>query len=136
MFHKVSKCAAKPQLSLSLSRIFAADYLLPRSDKTPVRMGFTHCTHRIYARDFLLLRIKDFNCFLLCDPVNFNCFLSHFDWVNTQIPSLIRVLSRVTRNSVFRVSSQVRHKLGCNTTEDIYRFEILDSLRRGIQLLM
>ena len=64
----------------SLSRILAADYLLPRSDKTR------------YARDFLLLRIKDFNCFLLRNPVNFNCFLSHFNWVNTQIRSLIRVL--------------------------------------------
>ena len=64
----------------SLSRIFTADYLLPRSDKTR------------YAQDFFLLRIKDFNCFLLRDPVNFNCFLSPFNWVNTQIRSLIKVL--------------------------------------------
>ena len=62
----------------SLSRIFAADYLLPRSDK--IR----------YARKF---HIKDFNCFLLRDPVNLNCFLSLFNWVNTQIGSLIRILA-------------------------------------------
>ena len=45
-----------------------------------------------YAPVFFPLRIDDFNCFLLRNPMNFNCFFRHFNCVNTQIRSLIRVL--------------------------------------------
>ena len=50
---------------------FAAGFLLPRSDKT------------WYAGDFSSIDIKDFDCFLLRDPMNFNCFFRYFNWVNT-----------------------------------------------------
>ena len=83
----------------SLSRIFAANYLLPRSDKTRY---VSYCLVR------LVLRIKDFNCFLLRYPVNFNCFLSHFNWVNTQIRSLIRVLDRVQTFIGYHVRSKTQ----------------------------
>ena len=38
-----------------------------------------------YAPVFFPLRIDDFNCFLLRNPMNFNCFFRHFNCVNTQI---------------------------------------------------
>ena len=50
-----------------------------------------------YAPVFFPLRIDDFNCFLLRTPMNFNCFFRHFNCVNTQIRSLIRVLGSINR---------------------------------------
>ena len=43
-------------------------------------------------------------------------------------------LSLVVRKPVFGVSDQVRHKLGCTTTEDGWTLEILDLGSRGIVL--
>ena len=41
-------------------------------------------------------------------------------------------MSLVVRKPVFGVSNQGRHKLGCTTTEDGWRIEILDLGSRGI----
>ena len=43
-------------------------------------------------------------------------------------------MSLVVRKPVFRVSDQVRHKLGCTIIEDCEMLEILDLGRRGIVL--
>ena len=56
------------------------DFLPPRSDISR------------YTPVFFPLPIDDFNCFLLRNPMNFNCFFRHFNCVNMQILSLIRVL--------------------------------------------
>ena len=59
-----------------------------RVDFSPPRSDISR-----YAPVFFPLRIYDFNCFLLRNPMNFNCFFRHFNCVNTQIHSLIRVLN-------------------------------------------
>ena len=43
-------------------------------------------------------------------------------------------MSLVVRKPVFGVSNQIRHKLGCTTTEDALRLEISDLESRGIVL--
>ena len=58
-----------------------------RMDVSPPRSDISR-----YAPVYFPLRIDDFHCFLLRHPMNFNCFFRHFNWVNTQIRSLIRVL--------------------------------------------
>ena len=66
----------------AVSLIFSLDFSPPRSDISR------------YAPVFFPLRINDFNCFLLRNPMNFNCFFRHFNCVNRQIRSLIRVLRK------------------------------------------
>ena len=46
------------------------------------------------------------------------------------------IMSLVTRKPVFWVFDQVRHKLGCTSTEDVKRLEISDLESRGIVLSM
>ena len=41
---------------------------------------------------------------------------------------IFELLSLVARKPVFGVSDQVRHKLGCATTEDGYKPEISDGI--------
>ena len=53
-----------------------------------------------YAPVFFPLRIDDFHSLLLRHPMNFNCFFRHFNCVNTQIRSLIRVLGNFSYFSI------------------------------------
>ena len=69
------------------SLIFIEPGTIQRADVSPPRSDISR-----YARVFFPLRIDDFHCFLLRHPMNINCFFRHFNCVNTQIRSLIRVL--------------------------------------------
>ena len=71
----------------AVSLIFIEPGTSRRVDFSPPRSDISR-----YAPVFFPLRIDDFNCFLLRNPMNFNCFFRHFNCVNTQIHSLIRVL--------------------------------------------
>ena len=73
---------------------FSAVFLIFIEPGTSRRVDFSPPRSDIsrYAPVFFPLRIDDFNCFLLRNPMNFNCFFRHFNCVNTQIRSLIRVL--------------------------------------------
>ena len=71
----------------AVSLIFIEPGTSRRVDFSPPRSDISR-----YAPVFFPLRIDDFNCFLLRNPMNFNCFFRHFNCVNTQIRSLIRVL--------------------------------------------
>ena len=71
----------------AVSLIFIEPGTSWRVDFSPPRSDISR-----YAPVFFPLRIDDFNCFLLRNPMNFNCFFRHFNCVNTQIRSLIRVL--------------------------------------------
>ena len=52
-------------------------------------------------------------------------------------PSIARLhQNRVTRNPVFGVTDQVRHKPGCTATEDGQRLEFSDLGSRGIAQLI
>ena len=72
----------------AVSLIFIEPGTSRRVDFSPPRSDISR-----YAPVFFPLRIDDFNCFLLRNPMNFNCFFRHLNCVNTQIRSLIRVLS-------------------------------------------
>ena len=69
------------------SLFFIEPGTIRRMDVSPPRSDIGR-----YAPVFFPLRIDDFHCFLLRHPMNLNCFFRHFNWVNTQIRSLIRVL--------------------------------------------
>ena len=69
------------------SLIFIEPETIRRSDVSQPRSDISR-----YAPVFFPLRIDDFNCFLLRHPMNLDCFFRHFNCVNTQIRSLIRVL--------------------------------------------
>ena len=71
----------------AVSLIFIEPRTSRRVDFSPPRSDISR-----YAPVFFPLRIDDFNCFLLRNPMHFNCFFRHFNCVNTQIRSLIRVL--------------------------------------------
>ena len=73
---------------------FSADSLIIVEPGTSRHVDFSPPRSDIsrYAPVSFPLRIDDFNCFLLRNPMNFNCFFRHFNCVNTQIRSLIRVL--------------------------------------------
>ena len=71
---------------------FSAVSLIFIEPGTSWRVNFSRSDISRYAPVFFPLRINDFNCFLLRNPMNFNCFFRHFNCVNTQIRSLIRVL--------------------------------------------
>ena len=71
----------------AVSLIFIEPGTSWRVDFSPPRSDISR-----YAPVFFPLRIDDFNCFLLRNPMNFNCFFRHFNCVNTQIRSLTRVL--------------------------------------------
>ena len=73
---------------------FSAVFLIFIEPGTSRRVDFSPPRSDIsrYAPVFFPLRIDDFNCFLVRNPMNFNCFFRHFNCVNTQIRSLIRVL--------------------------------------------
>ena len=74
----------------AVSLIFIKPGTSRRMDFSPPRSDISR-----YAPVFFPLRIDDFNCFLLRNPMNFNCFFRHFNCVNTQIRILIRVLYTV-----------------------------------------
>ena len=84
---------------------FSADSLIFIEPGTSRRVDFSPPRSDIsrYAPVFFPLHIVDFNCFLLHNPMNFNCFFRHFNCVNTQIRSLIRVLGcyNVYQQSMF-----------------------------------
>ena len=69
------------------SLIFIEPGTIRRADVSPPRSDISR-----YAPVFFPLHIDDFHCFLLRHLMNLNCFLRHFNCVNTQIRSLIRVL--------------------------------------------
>ena len=69
------------------SLIFIEPGTIRGADVSPLRSDISW-----YAPLFFPLRFDDFHCFWLRHPMNFNCFFRHFDCVNTQICSLIRVL--------------------------------------------
>ena len=69
------------------SLIFIEPGTIQRADVSPARSDISR-----YTPVFFPLRIDNFHCFLLRHPMNFNCFFRHFNCVNTQIRSLIRVL--------------------------------------------
>ena len=77
----------------AVSLIFIEPGTSRRVDFSPLRSNISR-----YAPVFFPLRIGDFNCFLLRNPMNFNCFFRHFNCVNTQIRSLIRVLFSCSLN--------------------------------------
>ena len=78
----------------AVSLIFIEPGTSRRVDFSPPRSDISQ-----YAQVFFPLRINDFNCFLLRNPMNFNCFFRHFNCVNTQIRSLIRVLPLFSENA-------------------------------------
>ena len=69
------------------SLIFIEPGTIQCADVSPPRSDISR-----YAQVIFPLRIDDFHCFLLCHPMNSNYFFRHFNCVNTQIRSLIRVL--------------------------------------------
>ena len=70
------------------SLIFIEAGTIRRVDLSPPRSDISR-----YAPVFFPLRIYDFHCFLLCHLMNLNCFFRHFNCINMQIRSLIRVLN-------------------------------------------
>ena len=53
--------------------------------RTPIKTGT--------QLNFPVLRIGDFFCVFLCYQIVINCVFSYFNWVITQIRSLIKVLN-------------------------------------------
>ena len=51
--------------------------------------------YKRYAGILFVLGIEDFNCVLLRYPINWNCFFRHFNCVNMQIRTLIKLLKQV-----------------------------------------
>ena len=81
----------------AVSLIFTTPGTSRRVDFSPPRSDISR-----YAPVFFPLSIDDFNCFLLRNPMNFNCFFRHFNCVNTQIRSLIRVLFITVFSNIFK----------------------------------
>ena len=90
----------------AVSLIFIEPGTSRRVDFSPPRSDISR-----YALVFFPLRIDDFNCFLLRNPMNFNCFFRHLNCVNTEIRSLIRVLIRFEFLNVHDLGSRSRNDL-------------------------